>query len=73
MQISSILYFWYEDVFRVAGPVCGEATGYQGIPHTGIQWFGAFKFSALFSWTSWLANSKIAGELKHRSADVESL
>ena len=54
------------NIFRVAGPLCGEFTGHRWIPHKG-QWCGALIFSLIWAWINGWVNNREAGDLsRHR-------
>ena len=56
------------NIFRVTGPLCGEFTGFRGIPHHKGQWHGALVFSMICAWTNGWVNNRDAGDLRRHRA-----
>ena len=61
---------WNGNIFRVAGPLCGEFTGHRWIKPKG-QWRGALMFSLICAWTNDWANNEDTGDLKRHRAHYD--
>ena len=62
------------NIFRVAGPLCGEFTGGESpspvkSPHKG-QWRAAFMFSLICAWINGWVNNCEAGDLRRQRVSL---